>query len=201
MDRNTNEIIDNRQTAFLMILPRIQSQAWNAFQGLSFDLKQELQSEVVGHCWKSFIKLFELGRHEDVSPMTLARFAIRAVRSGRRMGASLNINDVSSNYCQRRLGIRTTPFCMIDQNGEKWAESLIADERARPDQLVMARIDFSEWLQTLKPLHRKVAEHLSLGESTHSTARIFNLTPGRISQIRRLLEQSWLSFQTEDGED
>jgi hypothetical protein len=201
MHRNTNEIIDCRQTAFLMILPRIQSQAWNAFQGLSFDLKQELQSEVVGHCWKSFIKLFELGRHEDVSPMSLASFAIRAVRSGRRMGASLNINDVSSNYCQRRLGIRTTPFCMIDQNGDKWAESLIADERARPDQLVMARIDFSEWLQTLKPLHRKVAEHLSLGESTHSTARIFNLTPGRISQIRRLLEQSWLSFQTEDGED
>ena len=184
-----------------MILPRIQTQAWKAFHGLSFDLKQELQSEVVAHCWKSFIKLFELGRHEDVSPMSLARFAIRAVRSGRRMGASLNINDVSSNYCQRRLGIRTTPFCMIDQNGEKWAESLIADERARPDQLVMARIDFSEWLQTLKPLHRKVAEHLSLGESTHSTARIFNLTPGRISQIRRLLEQSWLSFQTEDGED
>jgi hypothetical protein len=201
MHRNTKEIIDCRQTAFLMILPRIQSQAWNAFQGLSFDLKQELQSEVVGHCWKSFIKLFELGRHEDVSPMSLASFAIRAVRSGRRMGASLNINDVSSNYCQRRLGIRTTPFCMIDQNGDKWAESLIADERARPDQLVMARIDFSEWLQTLKPLHRKVAEHLSLGESTHSTARIFNLTPGRISQIRRLLEQSWLSFQTEDGED
>ena len=201
MLRNSNEIIDCRQTAFLMILPRIQSQAWNAFQGLSFDLKQELQSEVVGHCWKSFIRLFELGRHEDVSPMSLARFAIRAVRSGRRMGASLNINDVSSTYCQRRLGIRTTPFCMIDQNGEKWAESLIADERARPDQLVMARIDFSEWLQTLKPLHRKVAEHLSLGESTHSTARIFNLTPGRISQIRRLLEQSWLSFQTEDGED
>ena len=201
MHRNSNEIIDCRQTAFLMILPRIQSQAWNAFQGLSFDLKQELQSEVVGHCWKSFIRLFELGRHEDVSPMSLARFAIRAVRSGRRMGASLNINDVSSNYCQSRLGIRSTPFCMIDQNGEKWAESLIADERARPDQLVMARIDFSEWLQTLKPLHRKVAEHLSLGESTHSTARIFNLTPGRISQIRRLLEQSWLSFQTEDGED
>ena len=201
MHRNSNEIIDCRQTAFLMILPRIQSQAWNAFQGLSFDLKQELQSEVVGHCWKSFIRLFELGRHEDVSPMSLARFAIRAVRSDRRMGASLNINDVSSTYCQRRLGIRTTPFCMIDQNGEKWAESLIADERARPDQLVMARIDFSEWLQTLKPLHRKVAEHLSLGESTHSTARIFNLTPGRISQIRRLLEQSWLSFQTEDGED
>ncbi len=201
MLRNSNEIIDCRQTAFLMILPRIQSQAWNAFQGLSFDLKQELQSEVVGHCWKSFIRLFQLGRHEDVSPMSLASFAIRAVRSGRRMGASLNINDVSSNYCQRRLGIRTTPFCMIDQNGEKWAESLIADERARPDQLVMARIDFSEWLQTLKPLHRKVAEHLSLGESTHSTARIFNLTPGRISQIRRLLEQSWLSFQTEDGED
>ena len=201
MHRNSNEIIDFRQTAFLMILPIRQSQAWNAFQGLPFDLKQELQSEVVGHCWKSFIRLFELGRHEDVSPMSLARFAIRAVRSGRRMGASLNINDVSSNYCQRRLGIRTTPFCMIDQNGEKWAESLIADERARPDQLVMARIDFSEWLQTLKPLHRKVAEHLSLGESTHSTARIFNLTPGRISQIRRLLEQSWLSFQTEGGED
>jgi hypothetical protein len=201
MHRNSNEIVDCRQNAFLMILPRIQTQAWRAFQGLSFDMKQELQSEVVGHCWKSFIKLFELGRHEDVSPMTLARFAIRAVRSGRRIGASLNINDVSSSYCQNRMGIRSAAFCIIDQNGDNWAESLIADERARPDQLVMARIDFSEWLQTLKPLHRKVAEHLSLGESTHSTARIFNLSLGRISQIRRLLERSWRSFQTEECED
>jgi hypothetical protein len=184
-----------------MILPRIQSQAWLAFQGLSFDLKQELQSEVVAHCWKSFARLFESGRHEDVPPMTLARFAIRAVRSGRRIGASLNINDVTSHYCQNRLGIRSSQLYKTDQSLDHWAESLIADERARPDQLVMARIDFSEWLQTLKPLHRKVAEHLSLGESTHSTARIFNLSPGRISQIRRLLEQSWHSFQTEDGED
>ena len=195
MHPNSNEIYNCCQNAFLMILPRIQSQAWLAFQGLSFDLKQELQSEVVAHCWKSFARLFELGRHEDVPPMTLARFAIRAVRSGRRIGASLNINDVTSLYCQNRMGIRSS------LNGDNWPESLIADERARPDELVMARIDFSEWLQTLKPLHRKVAEHLSLGESTHSSARIFNLSPGRISQIRRLLEQSWHSFQTEDGED
>ena len=195
MHPNSNEIYNCCQNAFLMILPRIQSQAWLAFQGLSFDLKQELQSEVVAHCWKSFARLFELGRHEDVPPMTLARFAIRAVRSGRRIGASLNINDVTSHYCQNRMGIWSS------LNGDNWPESLIADERARPDELVMARIDFSEWLQTLKPLHRKVAEHLSLGESTHSTARIFNLSPGRISQIRRLLEQSWHSFQTEDGED
>ena len=188
MHQNSNEIIDCRQNAFLMILPRIQSQAWNAFQGLSFDLRQELQSEVVGHCWQSFLKLFELGKHEEVPPVTL-------VRSGRRIGASLNINDISSDYCQRRVGIRFTSFCMIDQNGDNWVESLIADERARPDQLVMARIDFAEWLQTLKPLHRKVAEHLSLGESTHATARTFKLTPGRISQIRRLLERSWGSYQ------
>ncbi len=195
MHQNLNELVDCPQNAFLMILPRIQSQAWNAFHRLSFDLKQELQSEVVAHCWKSFVKLFELGRHEDVPPMKLARFAIRAVRSGRRFGTSLNINDVSSSYCQNRLGIRSTNFRIIDQTEDHWAESLIADERARPDQLVMARIDFSEWLQTLKPLHRKVAEHLSLGESTHSTARTFKLTPGRISQIRRLLERSWGSYQ------
>ena len=195
MHRNLNELVDCPQNAFLMILPRIETQAWRAFHGLSFDLKQELQSEVVAHCWKAFVKLFELGRHEDVPPMTLARFAIRAVRSGRRFGTSLNINDVSSIYCRNRLGIRSTNFCIIDQTEDNWAESLIADERARPDQLVMARIDFSEWLQTLKPLHRKVAEHLSFGESTHSTARIFNLTPGRISQIRRLLERSWGSYQ------
>ena len=168
MHLNSNEIVDSSQNAFLMILPRIQSQAWNAFQGLSFDLRQELQSEVVAHCWKTFTKLFELGRHEDVPVMTLARFAIRAVRSGRRIGSSLNINDVTSHYCQYRLGIRSAAFCWIDQNGNNWAESLIADERARPDQLVMARIDFSEWLQTLKPLHRKVVD-LSSEEDFHSS--------------------------------
>ena len=140
MHQYSNEIIDCRQNAFLMILPRIQSQAWNAFQGLSFDLRQELQSEVVGHCWQSFLKLFELGKHEEVPPVTLAKFAIRAVRSGRRIGTSLNINDISSDYCQRRIGIRFTSFCMIDQNGDNWVESLIADERARPDQLVMVEM-------------------------------------------------------------
>ena len=88
MYQTSNEITHCCQHAFLMILPRIQSQAWIAFQGLSLDLKQELQSEVVAHCWKSFTKLFELGRHEDVPPMTLARFAIRAVRSGRRVGVA-----------------------------------------------------------------------------------------------------------------
>jgi hypothetical protein len=112
-------------------------------------LKQELQSEVVAHCWKSFARLFELRRHEDFPPMTLARFAIRAVRSGRRIGVSLNINDVTSHYCQNRMGIRSSQLSKTDLNGDNWPESLIADERARPDELVMARIDFSNGFRPL----------------------------------------------------
>jgi DNA-binding NarL/FixJ family response regulator len=60
----------------------------------------------------------------------------------------------------------------------------------------MARLDFGDWLATLPTQKRQVAEFLANGESTRDAAEQFGLTAGRISQIRKELEQSWNTFQS-----
>jgi len=44
---------------------------------------------------------------------------------------------------------------------------------------------------------RQVARTLALGETTKRTARRFRVTAGRVSQLRRELQNSWESFQGE----
>jgi hypothetical protein len=46
-------------------------------------------------------------------------------------------------------------------------------------------------------MNRRVAEKLATGESTSAIARLFRLTPGRISQLRRELCDAWHTFQGE----
>jgi DNA-binding NarL/FixJ family response regulator len=45
--------------------------------------------------------------------------------------------------------------------------------------------------------NRQIAEALSLGHSTSAVAKRFKVSPGRISQLRNELQQSWLEFQGE----
>jgi hypothetical protein len=45
--------------------------------------------------------------------------------------------------------------------------------------------------------NRQIAERLSLGHSTAQVARQFGVSPGRISQIRRELHDSWVQFAGE----
>lgn len=48
---------------------------------------------------------------------------------------------------------------------------------------------------------RQVAEELAIGHSTGDVAKRFGLTPGRISQMRRELHQSWEEFHQGSPED
>ena len=57
------------------------------------------------------------------------------------------------------------------------------------------RIDFAEWLRRLTARLRKIALALAAGETTSAAAKMFGVTPARISQIRDLLRKSWDAFQ------
>jgi hypothetical protein len=59
------------------------------------------------------------------------------------------------------------------------------------------RIDFGNWLQVLTARLRRIAKVLATGESTTRAAKRFSVSPGRISQIRQELKQSWETFQGE----
>jgi hypothetical protein len=59
----------------------------------------------------------------------------------------------------------------------------------------MARIDFGDWLAGLPRRQRRIAELLATSESTSEAAETFRVSRGRVSQIRRELEDSWDAFQ------
>jgi hypothetical protein len=71
----------------------------------------------------------------------------------------------------------------------------VADKRASiPDQ-VAAKIDVNAWFASLTHRTKQIAKDLAFGASTSEVAQKHGVTAGRISQLRRLLAESWAIFQ------
>ena len=180
---------------FLSLLPAIQEQARFAFRKENPERRQELTAEVTANCWTAFVRLVERGLLEVVYPTPLAQYAIKQVRDGRRVGAKLNVRDVSSEYCQARKRITVERLDHFDERNGEWNEVLIEDRHAGPAETATARIDIADWFARLPRHKRRIAQTLAMGEATKRTARRFRVTPGRISQMRRELQQAWQEFQ------
>lgn len=184
------------QEHFLAMLPQIQSQASHACRGEDHQKREEFIAEVVANAYCAFIRLAKRGRLDIVYPTPLANFGIRQVRAGRRVGTKLNVRDVSSPHAQRSQALRLERLDQRDADGG-WQEVLIEDKHSTPADIAASRVDFAAWLATLDRRQRRIAKTLATNESTTRTARKFNVTAGRISQIRRELERAWLLFQGE----
>jgi transposase-like protein len=68
-----------------------------------------------------------------------------------------------------------------------------------PD-IVSFRVDFADWLASLSRRDRRIAESLAIGNRTSDVAKRFDVSSGRISQLRRELAESWTEF-TGESED
>ena len=182
---------------FLYLLPQIQEQARFAFRYEGGEQREELIAEVVANCWVAFVRLVDRGLMDAAQATPLAQFAIKQIRDGRRVGAKLNVRDVSSGYAQRMKRFRVERLDRFDEEEGAWREVLIEDRHAGPSETAAARIDIADWFDTLPKHKRRVAETLANSETTKSAARKFRVSPGRISQTRRELESSWREFQGE----
>ena len=195
-----------RQTAasvsyakFLSLLPAIREQARFAFRNEKPERRQELTAEVIANCWAAFVRLVERGLIDVVYPTPLAGYAIKQVRDGRRVGAKLNVLDVSSEYAQRLKQITVERLDRYDEEEGQWQEAVIEDRHAGPAETAAARIDIADWFDRLPKRKRRIAVTLATGETTKRTARKFGVSPGRISQTRRELQTAWQDFQGEAG--
>ena len=99
-----------------------------------------------------------------------------------------------SSHCQAKKGIVVERLDQYDKDEECWREILVADRTCTPAELAASRIDVPAWLATLKPRDRKIAMQLGSGENTGTAAKKFNMSAGRVSQLRRELAQSWSEF-------
>ncbi|MCY2986778.1 MAG: hypothetical protein NTY19_02805 [Planctomycetota bacterium] len=192
-----NSSVSACREKFLSILPTIREHARFAFQNEKPEHRQELTAEVIANCWAALVRLVERSLLEVVYPTPLAQYAIKQVRDGRRVGAKLNVRDVSSEYCQARKQITVERLDVFDERTGEWHEVLIEDRHAGPAETAAARIDIGEWFDSLPRRKRRIAQTLASSETTKRTARKFRVSPGRISQTRRELQNTWQEFQGE----
>ena len=113
------------------------------------------------------------------------------------MGSKLNVHDVSSQYAQQQKGFQLERLDQYDSTEDAWLEVFIEDKHSGPAEVATTKMDFTEWLKSLPYRVRRIAKLLATGEKTSIVAKKFNLSTGRISQLRRELAQSWKKFQGE----
>jgi hypothetical protein len=175
---------------FLAMLPAIRSQLKVAFRNLDPEARAEAVQEGVCNAMVAYVRLHERGETKKAYPTPLAQYAARQIRDGRKVGGKLNVKDVSSGYCQRLKHVVLERLDKWDKD-EGWMEILVEDKSATPADVARVRLDFAAWLKTLPRRDRKVALELARGDRTREVAQKYDLSDGRISQLRRELHLSW----------
>jgi hypothetical protein len=189
-----NECHDHQadwQSSFLSMLPEIQQRLRRAFRHLDAEAREDAVEEGVIHSLLSYARLHDQGRADVASPSSLAWYSSQQVKRGRPAVGRMNGKEPLSRYAQVGNGIQ------IEQLPGNWIDLLVEDKRASVPDQVAAKIDVGAWFATLTQRMRQIAKDLALGCSTSEVAGKHGLSPGRISQLRRTLEESWAAFQQE----
>jgi hypothetical protein len=179
------------QTKFIDMLPEITKWLRLAFRRLSPEAREDAIEEGVVHSLISYSRLHSKGRAENANASSLAWYAVRAVRRGRPAVGRMNGKDPLSRYAQVGSGIR------FERHDGQWIDKLVADKRASVPDQVAAKLDVRAWFGTLTKHMKSIAKDLAIGCSTSEVAKKYGVTAGRISQLRRTLEESWTAFQQE----
>ncbi|MGO9112098.1 MAG: hypothetical protein ACLP9L_22970 [Thermoguttaceae bacterium] len=181
-------------------LPATVARAKYAFRHLRGQDYQDAIQETIANALVAFVALVRRGKMSIAYPSVLARYATAQIKDGRRVGSSLNVHDVLSGYAQRLKNFKVESLDRYDEDENQWQEAVVQDTRSAPVfDTVAFRCDFADWLKSLRRRDRRIAESLSLGNSTSDVAKRFKVSAGRVSQLRRELADSWKKF-TSDNE-
>lgn len=129
----------------------------------------------IADCISSAWELAQSGRG---NPVSIAWYAVKRVRSGRHFRQSVRSID---HPAQRPGKPYRKPFDVAD----------VARIGGNPSAIAGFRIDFQRWLNGLPANYRAMAELLASGETTADAAKRFGVSAARISQVRRMLAESW----------
>jgi hypothetical protein len=198
---------------FLTLVPRIETHAQICFRGVRCPVTQEDRvQECVALAWKWFLRLSEQGKDVFAFPMAFAALVARAVKCGRRLCGQERARDALSLLAQQRhgFGVGSLPATTrspheqlyADPHGQALLDAF--EERLRdntltpvPDQAAF-RLDFPAWLRTLTGRERRLIRAMARNERTKDLSKQFELSAGRISQLRREFHDAWLRYHGEE---
>jgi hypothetical protein len=195
--------------AFLAILPRVELHGRIYFRHLRCPhRKADAIQEMRALAWKWFLRLHERGKDPAYFVTTFATLLARAVNSGRRLAGMAKAKDVTNPAAQMRHGFKVEPLpsslrvshdrlyaspvgqALLDAFEERLRDNTITPI---PDQVAF-RIDFPAWLATLTARERRLIRAMARNERTLDLSKHFELSPARISQLRREFHDDWRRF-------
>ncbi len=182
---------------FLSMLPAICEQAQYAFRSLPVEAREEQVQEVVATAYGIFHRLASRGKMSLAYATPLAKFAVRHVREGRRIGSRCNSLDITSPCTRAAKRITIERLDRFNRRRGEWGEVLIEDRTAGPAETAAARIDWADWLRSLSRRQRDIACTLARGETTGVAARKFRISAAQISQLRAWFKENWDRFHGE----
>lgn len=197
------------QDSFVAILHRIETHVRICFRNVRCRQRRaDCEAEAVALCWHWFCRLAQQGKDAQEFVSTLVTYAVRSVRSGRRLCGQLKTGDVLNEHAQREHGFRVESlptstrqsfekvYCTVGgQRRINAFEERLQDNMQTPilDQVVF-RCDFPEWLDSQSIRDRHLIRDMACDERTSDLAEKYKMSPGRISQLRREFHDDWQRF-------
>jgi hypothetical protein len=202
------------QATFLELLPRLDTHAPVVFRHIRCAHRQDdAIQEMRALAWKWLARLAQRGKDVRAFPAAFVTLLALAVNSGRRLVGMSKAIDVLNPLTQRRQAFRVKSLSgstrasheklygdPCGQHTRDLLDEILHDNLRTPvpDQ-VQFRIDFREWLATLTPRERRLIRAMIRSERTSDLSKAFELSPGRISQLRREFQKSWCKYLAEDA--
>lgn len=190
------------QQSFLEALPRIEAHLKIHLRHRDPGREDDLRANAIGLGWKHWLAAIRRGKDPSEFVSAIADFCVRQARAGRRPQSQERPRDVLSPRAQRIHGFVASglPLYETGVDDNEVIDALESDDTPPPDAAAF-RVDFPEWLATLSPKDRRMAQAMARGEGTKPLAQRFHLSQARISQKRREFYESWREFvaDREDG--
>jgi hypothetical protein len=208
--KNTDNSLHDQ---FVALLPKLHTHAAIYFRGIQCpDRKADTINEMIALAWRWFLRLKEKGKDISKFTMVFVYLVAKAVKSGRRICGQEKSKDVLSRLAQQRhnFTVESLPTSTrvahehlygephgqrkLDSYEERLQDNLISPI---PDQ-VQFRIDFPSWLATLTPRERRLIRAMARNERTSDLSKEFEVSPGRISQMRKEFQKGWERFTSDE---
>jgi hypothetical protein len=186
--------------AFLAIMPKVLVHANFAFRHVRCeDTRDDKIAETLALVFKWTKRLADRGKDVREFPTTIAGYATRAVKSGRRLCGSRRPRDPLCPVAQAERGFTTVSlpdYATLSENPLQ--QALIDNTQTPPDEQAAFRIDFPAWRRTHSERNRSIIDEMMRGERTQDLAEQFGISEGRVSQLRRQFHDDWHAFTGEE---
>ena len=187
MSQTVDVPIQATQEQFVRMMPDIERIAGSVFKHVNPVDREEAIAETLALCWQNYVHCALVGK--DVKASSMAFYAIKAVRSGRRLHGP-NEPDPQPRPAQTLSEPPSGGIC-------EWADALTAGPAWQdPLEHTRIRLDYDQFLQLpqVTQQERKVFRMLALRFRSCEMAEALSISRARVSQLKNTTGKKLVAF-------